>query len=177
MPVRAGWRWWRGPRPERVPLSLAQQRMWFLNRFDPESAVYNIPFAIRLSGELDVDALQAAVDDVVERHESLRTVYPEVDGVGRCRWCCRLAEVVLDLVVESVDRRRCCGRVAEFVSARFRRRRREVPVRARLFAGRRDAPGRSSCWWWWCITSPADGVVDGAAGARCDGGLRGPHAG
>src|SRR5690606_3016196 len=43
-----------GPRPERVPLSSAQQRMWFLNRFDRASAAYNLPFAIRLSGALDV---------------------------------------------------------------------------------------------------------------------------
>ena len=69
-------------RPERIPLSLAQQRMWFLNRFEPGSAVNNIPVAIRLSGSLDVAALQAAVSDVVARHEVLRTVYPEVDGVG-----------------------------------------------------------------------------------------------
>ena len=46
-----------GPRPAQVPLSLAQQRMWFLNRLDPESAAYNIPVAIRLSGWLDVAAL------------------------------------------------------------------------------------------------------------------------
>ncbi|MGN0124819.1 MAG: amino acid adenylation domain-containing protein, partial [Rhodococcus sp. (in: high G+C Gram-positive bacteria)] len=70
-------------RPERIPLSLAQQRMWFLNRFDPESAVNNIPVVIRLSGVLDVEALRAAVADLVERHEILRTVYPEVDGAGR----------------------------------------------------------------------------------------------
>ncbi|MEU7765421.1 amino acid adenylation domain-containing protein [Nocardia sp. NPDC049190] len=69
-------------RPEQVPLSLAQQRMWFLNQFDPGSAAGNIPFAIRLSGALDVGALQAAVADVVERHETLRTVYPAVDGTG-----------------------------------------------------------------------------------------------
>ncbi|ORC15215.1 phosphopantetheine-binding protein, partial [Rhodococcus qingshengii] len=69
-------------RPERVPLSLAQQRMWFLNRFDTLSSANNIPVAIRLSGLLDVAALQAAVSDVVVRHEILRTVYPEVDGVG-----------------------------------------------------------------------------------------------
>ncbi len=71
------------PRPEVVPLSLAQQRMWFLNRFDPDSAVNNLPLAIRLRGDLDVGALRAAIDDVVFRHESLRTVYPEVDGVAR----------------------------------------------------------------------------------------------
>ncbi|WP_245400282.1 non-ribosomal peptide synthetase, partial [Nocardia albiluteola] len=70
-------------RPDRVPLSYAQQRMWFLNRFDPGSAVNNIPVAVRLSGRLDVDALRSAVRDVVTRHEVLRTVYPEVDGEGR----------------------------------------------------------------------------------------------
>lgn len=69
-------------RPERIPLSLAQQRMWFLNRFDPESATYNIPAAIRLTGDLDVDALRGAVGDLVARQEILRTVYPEIDGAG-----------------------------------------------------------------------------------------------
>ncbi|WP_235204566.1 condensation domain-containing protein, partial [Nocardia otitidiscaviarum] len=67
-------------RPERVPLSLAQQRMWFLNQFDTASAAYNIPVAVRLSGDLDVDALQRAVADVITRHETLRTIYPQTDG-------------------------------------------------------------------------------------------------
>ncbi len=63
-------------RPERIPLSYAQQRMWFLNRFDVSSAGNNIPVAVRLSGLLDRTALRAAVGDVIVRHESLRTVYP-----------------------------------------------------------------------------------------------------
>nr|WP_083911130.1 non-ribosomal peptide synthetase [Nocardia takedensis] len=73
------------PRPELIPLSPAQQRMWFLSRFDPESAVNNIPFAVRLSGTLDTGALRAAVADLLARHETLRTVYPAVDGVGHQR--------------------------------------------------------------------------------------------
>ncbi|WP_156511165.1 condensation domain-containing protein, partial [Nocardia rhamnosiphila] len=68
------------PRPERVPLSLAQQRMWFLNQFDTDSAAYNIPVAVRLSGDLDIPALRQAVADVVDRHETLRTRYPVGPG-------------------------------------------------------------------------------------------------
>ncbi|MFR9750892.1 non-ribosomal peptide synthase/polyketide synthase [Nocardia sp. 004] len=69
-----------GPRPERIPLSPAQQRMWFLNQYDRSSSAYNIPVALRLSGVLDVPALQAAIGDVVARHEALRTRYPQLDG-------------------------------------------------------------------------------------------------
>ncbi|GGK49803.1 non-ribosomal peptide synthase/polyketide synthase [Nocardia camponoti] len=67
-------------RPAALPLSPAQQRMWFLNRFDRASVAYNIPFALRLTGDLNVAAFTAAVGDVIARHESLRTHYPEVDG-------------------------------------------------------------------------------------------------
>src|SRR5690606_9415102 len=63
-------------RPDRVPLSPAQQRMWVLNRMDPASAAYNIAVALRLTGDLDHTALHRALTDVVERHESLRTIYP-----------------------------------------------------------------------------------------------------
>ncbi|WP_081706131.1 non-ribosomal peptide synthetase [Nocardia sp. CNY236] len=63
-------------RPDRIPLSPAQQRMWVLDRMDPASPAYNIAVALRLIGDLDVAALRTAVADVVERHESLRTVYP-----------------------------------------------------------------------------------------------------
>ncbi|QKT08193.1 non-ribosomal peptide synthase/polyketide synthase [Gordonia sp. X0973] len=71
------------PLPEVVPLSSAQQRMWFINRFDPESGAYNIPIALRLRGAVDVDAVRAALLDVVGRHELLRTVFPAADGVPR----------------------------------------------------------------------------------------------
>ncbi|WP_431949197.1 amino acid adenylation domain-containing protein [Nocardia lijiangensis] len=70
-----------GQRPERIPLSPAQQRMWFLNRFDTGSAAYNLPVAIRLTGDLDSEAMRQAFTDLVVRHEILRTVYPQLaDG-------------------------------------------------------------------------------------------------
>ncbi|WP_159058711.1 amino acid adenylation domain-containing protein [Streptomyces caeruleatus] len=69
-------------RPERVPLSPAQRRLWFLNRAEPDSATYNMPIAVRLSGDLDTGALRAATADLTHRHEVLRTICPEsADGV------------------------------------------------------------------------------------------------
>ncbi len=71
------------PRPDRVPLSYPQQRLWFLQQLDGTSALYNLPCALRLSGRLDEAALTDAVRDVSTRHESLRTVFPDDAGVPR----------------------------------------------------------------------------------------------
>ncbi|RKG88709.1 amino acid adenylation domain-containing protein, partial [Corallococcus terminator] len=68
------------PRDGRVPLSFAQQRLWFLDRLEPGSALYNLSHALRLTGEVDVDALGRAMVEVVRRHEVLRTTFPSEQG-------------------------------------------------------------------------------------------------
>ncbi|MEE1928325.1 amino acid adenylation domain-containing protein [Streptomyces sp. TRM 70351] len=74
-----------GSRPERVPLSYAQERMWFLHRLDEAAATYNIPLVVPLGSGVDAEALHAALGDLADRHESLRTVFAERDGVPHQR--------------------------------------------------------------------------------------------
>ncbi|HEU0077896.1 MAG TPA: amino acid adenylation domain-containing protein, partial [Longimicrobiaceae bacterium] len=68
------------PRDGPLPLSFAQQRLWFIDRMEPGSAAYNIPTPLRLRGALDARALRRALSEIVRRHESLRTVFGETEG-------------------------------------------------------------------------------------------------
>ncbi|WP_239134605.1 condensation domain-containing protein, partial [Rugosimonospora africana] len=121
-------------RPAQVPLSFAQRRLWFLNRLEGEqgAATYNMPIAVRLVGDLDVAALELALGDVVRRHESLRTIFVETDGVPR--------QVVLDPdearpqvpVVDMTEGGLDAALAAE--TSRGFDLSREIPLRARLFA-------------------------------------------
>src|SRR5919199_4324692 len=64
-----------------APLSFAQQRLWFLDRLSPENPAYNLPAAVRLQGQLNLSALlQQTLNEIVRRHEVLRTDFAEVDG-------------------------------------------------------------------------------------------------
>jgi amino acid adenylation domain-containing protein len=119
-------------RPDRIPLSYAQQRMWFLSRIEPDSPAYSIPIVVRLSGHLDVDALQAAIGDVVARHEILRTVYPYMDAEP--------TQVILPpatdrvpVVVASVPESELPRAMSQLLAQPFDVTS-EVPVRIRLFS-------------------------------------------
>ncbi|WP_280181599.1 condensation domain-containing protein, partial [Nocardia farcinica] len=130
-------------RPEHPPLSLAQQRMWFLNRFDtgPDAggaaSTYNIPAAVRLRGLLDVAALRGAVADVVARHETLRTVYPSHEGVAYQR-VLPAARAIPEVDVVETAEQDLLGRLYDFVNAGFDVTA-EPPVRLRIYElGERD---------------------------------------
>ncbi len=68
------------PRKGNLPLSFAQERLWFLDQLEPGSAVYNIPIGLRLQGELNVPVLKRSLDEILRRHESLRTRFEVVEG-------------------------------------------------------------------------------------------------
>ncbi|MEG4350117.1 amino acid adenylation domain-containing protein [Microcoleus sp. LAD1_D3] len=70
----------RAPRGPELPLSFAQQRLWFLDRLQPGDPAYNIPAAVRLKGAIDVTALERSFQAVINRHEALRTTFGAVEG-------------------------------------------------------------------------------------------------
>ncbi|MGW7418447.1 condensation domain-containing protein, partial [Streptomyces sp. NPDC054863] len=115
-----------------APLSFAQQRLWFLEQLEGSSALYNIPIALRLTGDLDIEALRFALRDVVTRHEVLRTVFGQVDGVPEQRVLAPQA-IDLPLFPEEIGEGEVAGAVAEEALRPFCLTD-ELPLWARLFA-------------------------------------------
>jgi len=119
------------PRPERLPLSFAQARLWFLEQFHGPGTAYNLPLAWRLKGQLDTSALTAALDDVVARHESLRTVFTAADGEP-CQHVVPAGQAAVPVTLTAA----APGELAGLVEAAARHEfdlAAELPVRASLF--------------------------------------------
>ncbi|WP_159046002.1 non-ribosomal peptide synthetase, partial [Streptomyces sp. WM6372] len=129
----------RRARPEVLPVSFAQRRLWFLGQLEGVSATYNVPLVLRLTGALDLEALRAALADVAGRHESLRTVFPQdTDG--------RPSQLVLDAAtgvpefrVVPVPADHVAAAVTEAAATGFDLER-DLPWRVRLLEVA-DAPG------------------------------------
>ncbi|MDV6260034.1 non-ribosomal peptide synthetase [Rhodococcoides yunnanense] len=120
--------------PERIPLSYAQQRLWFLNQFEPASPAYNMPVAVRARAGDDAPMVLTALRDVIERHEALRTYYPS-DGDGP-RQVVRPTDTVLVEVPErTVSERDLDSAVAAAAAEGFDVSA-EVPIRATLLSVR-----------------------------------------
>src|SRR5690606_19536233 len=117
--------------PDRVPLSLAQQRMWFINQFDPAAPTYNLPFVVRLRGQVDIDALKAALNDVMARQESLRTIFPE-PGDGAYQQVVPDDEINLAIGVQATDEAELPSVLAGSAAPGFDGSR-ELPIRVRIF--------------------------------------------
>ncbi len=120
-----------GVRPPDLPLSFAQRRLWFLDELDQPGGTYNIPAIVRLSGQLNPSALQLALTDLMHRHESLRTVFPNGE-IGPCQVILDPAAVNLDLLVITLgeDELRTALMTQQSVGFELDQ---ELPVRATLF--------------------------------------------
>ncbi|BBC66399.1 hypothetical protein MMRN_32950 [Mycobacterium marinum] len=117
-------------RPARLPLSYAQTRLWFLHKYEGPSATYNIPLAVRLTGEIDAAALCAAIVDVVARHESLRTLFTETDGIA-CQQVLLAEDLDVPVTVTEVTSDELITAAADTVGYRFDLAT-EIPIRAQL---------------------------------------------
>ncbi|MFG3142499.1 amino acid adenylation domain-containing protein, partial [Streptomyces sp. NPDC048211] len=118
-------------------MSYAQRRLWFLDRFEGASATYNVPLALHLTGDLDTQALTAAIRDVVARHEVLRTVLFEEQGVPYQR-VLPVEEAALEVPVVPVSPDEVDRTVGELISYAFDLYA-EMPVRAHLVRHAPDA--------------------------------------
>ncbi|WP_189939236.1 non-ribosomal peptide synthetase, partial [Streptomyces sulfonofaciens] len=119
-------------RPAELPLSFAQRRLWFWHKLEGPGPTYHMPFALRLTGDLDVDALRAALGDVVARHEVLRTVYPDTAGTPR-QHVLDPAEAAVALPVRNVGEDRLAAALADAAAHPFDLAS-QPPLRAALFA-------------------------------------------
>src|SRR6185437_2877208 len=142
----AGWLAQAGParlplrpqhRPARVPLSFAQQRLWFIAQLEGPNPAYNNPVALRLDGELDAAALQEALGDVIARHEVLRTIFPS-DGGEPYQRVLEMAELGWTLPVTAAATDELADLVAATAADPFDLTM-EVPLRARLLKVAADA--------------------------------------
>jgi amino acid adenylation domain-containing protein len=99
-------------RTQPLPLSFAQQRIWLLDRLDPDAATYNMPIVLRLDGALVIDAVRRSLDAIVARHEVLRTQIVMYDGEPRQRAAphVKLDVPLIDLQVLSPADRDACAR-------------------------------------------------------------------
>ncbi|MET9973090.1 condensation domain-containing protein, partial [Streptomyces sp. NPDC006356] len=118
-----------GERPERLPLSYAQRRLWFLDQLEGPSATYNIAVSLRLNGGVDADVLRVALADVVGRHESLRTTVEVHDGEP---WQRILTDAAPELRVVAVTEDELSSAVEKAAACTFDLAR-QIPVRAWLF--------------------------------------------
>ncbi|WP_345025627.1 condensation domain-containing protein, partial [Actinomadura keratinilytica] len=132
-----------GPRPDPLPVSYAQRRLWFVNDLDGGSAVYHIPIPLRLTGRLDLDAVRAAMDDMLARHEALRTVFTVIGGEPHQRILRHPDEVDPVLTVADLADATDAERRREILAAATRRfdLTRDLPVRAHVFRLGRRADG------------------------------------